>query len=118
MTDEISAEKPQVNGVRVSGKQWKVAKEPLRVRAIGLKKSAWEKKKEKADAVKLAKLKEKQMKDEKEQARKEKIDMLKAKREAKAEKERYELLAQKMHAKKVERIRRREKRNKLLADGR
>jgi rRNA-processing protein CGR1 len=42
------------------------------------------------------------------------IDGIKARREAKAEKERYAKLAEKMHQKRVERIKRREKRNKLL----
>lgn len=39
---------------------------------------------------------------------------IKDKRAAKAEKERYELLEAKMHRKRVERLKRREKRNKLL----
>lgn len=39
---------------------------------------------------------------------------IKDKRAAKAERERYELLEAKMHKKRVERLKRREKRNKLL----
>lgn len=39
---------------------------------------------------------------------------LKDKRAAKAEKERYEMLEAKMHRKRVERLKRREKRNKML----
>ena len=42
------------------------------------------------------------------------IQAIKDKRVAKAEKERYEKMAEKMHAKRVERLKRREKRNKLL----
>lgn len=42
--------------------------------------------------------------------------MLKERREKKEENERYERLAAKMHAKKVERMRRREKRNKALKE--
>lgn len=42
------------------------------------------------------------------------IQGIKDRREAKVERERYELLAQKMHKKRVERLKRREKRNKLL----
>jgi rRNA-processing protein CGR1 len=42
------------------------------------------------------------------------IQGIKDKRTAKAEKERYEKLAEKMHRKRVERLRRREKRNKML----
>lgn len=43
-----------------------------------------------------------------------KIQAIKDKRAAKEERERYEKMAAKMHAKRVERLRRREKRNKLL----
>lgn len=42
------------------------------------------------------------------------IQAIKDKRAAKEEKERYERMAEKMHAKRVERLKRREKRNKLL----
>ena len=43
----------------------------------------------------------KELKDEKETARKQKLDDLKRRREIKEEKERYERMASKMHAKKV-----------------
>ena len=42
------------------------------------------------------------------------MQSIKERREKKAERERYEQLAAKMHAKKVERLKRKEKRNKLL----
>lgn len=42
------------------------------------------------------------------------IQAIKDKRAAREEKERYEKMAEKMHAKRVERLKRREKRNKLL----
>ena len=42
------------------------------------------------------------------------IKAIKDKRVAKEERERYEKMAEKMHAKRVERLKRREKRNKLL----
>lgn len=42
------------------------------------------------------------------------ITAIKDKRAAKEERERYEKMAEKMHAKRVERLKRREKRNKLL----
>lgn len=42
------------------------------------------------------------------------IQRIKDRRAAKDEKERYEKMAQKMHSKRVERLKRREKRNKLL----
>lgn len=43
------------------------------------------------------------------------IQRIKDKRAAKEEKARYEKMAEKMHAKRVERLKRREKRNKLLS---
>jgi rRNA-processing protein CGR1 len=42
------------------------------------------------------------------------VEGIKSRRAAKIEKERYDKLAEKMHKKRVERIKRREKRNKLL----
>lgn len=42
------------------------------------------------------------------------IQAIKDKRAAKEERERYEKLAEKMHIKRVERLRRKEKRNKML----
>ena len=42
------------------------------------------------------------------------IQAIRDKRAAKAEKERYEKMAETMHKKRVERLRRREKRNKML----
>ena len=78
------------------------------------------------------KAKEQEMKDEKEDERQvrqdagylyghsakgsyqKRIQAIKDKRAAKEDKERYEKMAEKMHAKRVERLKRREKRNKLL----
>lgn len=45
---------------------------------------------------------------------KRRIQAIKDKRAAKEERERYEKMAEKMHRKRVERLKRREKRNKLL----
>lgn len=104
----------QLLGKRI--KEWKEVKKPLRVKAIGVSKSSWDKKREKDLALKAIKAKERELKEEKETERKERIEQIKARREAKAERERYELMAAKMHAKKVERMRRREKRNKLLKE--
>jgi len=42
------------------------------------------------------------------------VQGIKDRRAAKEEKERYEKMAAKMHAKRVDRLKRREKRNKLL----
>lgn len=83
--------------------------------------------------MQTVKAKEKEMKDEKEAERQvsnlggptmecfetnrriqAKVQAIKDKRAAKAEKERYQKLAEKMHRKRVERLKRREKRNKML----
>lgn len=57
-----------------------------------------------------------ELKDEKVAVKQERIADLKRRREIKEEKERYERIATKMHAKKVERLRKKEKRNKLLKE--
>jgi rRNA-processing protein CGR1 len=57
------------------------------------------------------------MKEEKAATRQRWIQGITDRRAAKAEKERYEKLAEKMHRKKVERLRRREKKNKMIKSG-
>lgn len=68
------------------------------------------------DALAAMKTREKELKDEKVAKKEEMINKIKEKREKRAEKERFEKLAEKMHAKKVDRLRRREKRNKALKE--
>ncbi|MCJ1315492.1 hypothetical protein MMC15_000812 [Xylographa vitiligo] len=65
-------------------------------------------------ALAATKAKEKEMKEEKEAARQERIAAIKDKQARKAERERFERMAETMHRKKVERRRRREGRNKKL----
>ncbi len=95
--------------------------------------TSYEKRVEQRKATSAVKAKEKEMKDEKEAERQvrlaafniirkvtgltvwqRRIEALRAKRAAKEEKARYEKLAETMHRKRVERLRRREKRNKML----
>lgn len=106
-----NAKVAQVTGVRKNGKQWHDTKKPFRPNAgqtSYAKRAA--KQAQEAEVKKL----EKEMQAEREEERQRKIQAIKDKRAAKEEKERYELMAAKMHAKRVERLRRREKRNKLL----
>lgn len=103
-------------GVRVSGKQWKTAKAPVRASAIAVPKKSWDKKLEKRLQEQRMRAKEKAMKEEKENAHKERIQKIKDRRAAKEERERYELMAKTMHAKKVARLRKKEKRNKMLKE--
>lgn len=109
-------------GVRKSGRVWKAQKTPLRIRAVGLSKrdTAWERKRREQLALKAFKEKARELKEEKEAERKvcvicyivlflelltspfflqRVIEARKAHKLAKEEKERYELLAKKMHAK-------------------
>ncbi|ANB12967.1 Cgr1p [Sugiyamaella lignohabitans] len=101
-------------GMRVSGKQWKESKKPLRTNAVV--KTAWEKKRLAQLELKAIKAKEKELKDEKQAATQARIKAIKEKKAAKEEKERYAKLSEKMHAKRVARLRKREKRNKLLKE--
>jgi rRNA-processing protein CGR1 len=103
-------------GRRVSGKEWKVTKKPMRIRALGVQKKDWEKKRAKKLEEQLAKVKERELVEEKKQVQRDRVAAIKAKEEAKEEKQRYEKLAEKMHAKKIARLRKREKRNKMLKE--
>jgi rRNA-processing protein CGR1 len=127
----LSAKTAQVTGQKKNGKNWHENKAAFRPNS-GLTSYAKraEKQKQEAEVKKM----EKEMKEEKEQERQvrliiirvyavlqfsntfwqRKVQAIKDKRAAKEEKERYELLAAKMHAKRVDRLRRREKRNKML----
>nr|POF12732.1 rrna-processing protein cgra [Quercus suber] len=98
-------------GMRVNGKQWHPTKKAFRPTAgqtTYAKRVA--KESQRAETKKL----EQEMKTEKEAERQRKVQAIKDKRAAKEEKARFELMAAKMHAKRVERLKRREKRNKLL----
>lgn len=97
--------------VRVNGQNWKSSRTPFRP---GAGQKSYEQRTLETKARTLTKARETELKDEKEAERQRRIQALRDKRAAKAEKERYELMAVKMHKKRVERLRRREKRNKLL----
>ncbi|KAI5465935.1 hypothetical protein BGZ63DRAFT_374912 [Mariannaea sp. PMI_226] len=98
-------------GMRKNGKQWHPVKKAFRPTA-GLK--SYEKRTQERALMAQVKAKEKEMKAEKEEERKLRIQALKDKRARKEEKERYEKMAETMHKKRVERLKRKEKRNKLL----
>lgn len=119
-TENIAVvEDTKIRGSNISGRPWKTEKAQFRPasRVVKNKKlTSWELKKQKRLEDKQFKDRLKALKDEKEDARLQKIQLLKDRREKQAEKERYEMLASKMHAKKVERMRRREKRNKALKE--
>ncbi|KAI5787141.1 hypothetical protein EDC01DRAFT_174685 [Geopyxis carbonaria] len=111
----VSATVTDPAGARKNGKQWKPTKTQFRPGMSSARKS-YEARQVDRIALAAMKAREKEMKDEKVQARADLVAKIKEKREKKAEKERFEKLAVKMHAKKVERLRRREKRNKALKE--
>ncbi|KAI5305270.1 hypothetical protein KEM56_004847 [Ascosphaera pollenicola] len=109
MADAPTAPKPL--GQRVNGKNWKDNKKAFRPTS-GL--TPYEKRLQQRKELEAIKEKEKEMKDEKEAERQRRIQAIKDRRAAKEEKIRYQLMAEKMHKKKVERRKRKEKRNKLI----
>ncbi|KAJ5489556.1 rRNA-processing protein cgrA [Penicillium diatomitis] len=98
-------------GMRKNGKNWHSTKKAFRPTA-GL--TSYAKRQETRKQLEANKEREREMKEEKEAERQAHIQRIKDKRAAKEEKARFEKMAEKMHAKRVERLRRREKRNKLL----
>lgn len=111
------APKGKGEGARVNGKDWKIKKDAFRVKSLGVKKlSSWKLREQKKIEEEQFKARIKDLKKDKEDIKQQRIADLKRRREIKEEKERYERMAAKMHAKKVERMRKREKRNKLLKE--
>lgn len=111
---KIQAKDPG-QGSRVSGKWWKHDRKAFRINSLGLK-SSWKKKQ-------AARMKDKEFKERLNALKQEKEDewqahtsRIKERRKKAAENERYEYLATKMHRKKLERLKRREKRNKMLQE--
>jgi len=98
-------------GMRKNGKQWHAPRKAFRP-ASGL--TSFAKRTQARTDLAATKAKEKEMKEEKEAERQRRVQAIKDKREAKAEKERYEKMAATMHRKRVERLKRKEKRNKLI----
>lgn len=106
--------KDKSQGGRVNGKDWKIQKDAFRVKRLSVKPTTYKQREEQRNKEKAIREKIKELKEEKSDDRKTKLEARKKREEAKAEKERYALLATKMHAKKVDRMRRREKRRKAL----
>ena len=98
-------------GRRVNGKNWHPQKKAFRPTA-GM--TSYARRKALDLKKQTTKLREQEMREEKEAERNQRIQTIKDRRKAKEEKERYERMAEKMHRKLVERRKRREKRNKLL----
>lgn len=111
------AEKEITEGPRVNGKNFKIKKDAFRVRSLGVKKlNTWQLREKKKLEEEQYKARIKDLKQEKEDEKNLRVAEIKRRREVKEEKERYERMAEKMHAKKVERMRKKEKRNKALRE--
>lgn len=111
------AEKDIAEGSRVNGKDYKIKKDAFRVKSLGVKKlNTWKLREQKKLQEDQFKARINGLKQEKTDEKNRKTDELKKRREAREEKERFEKIALKMHAKKVERMRKKEKRNKLLRE--
>ncbi|OJJ95168.1 hypothetical protein ASPACDRAFT_127689 [Aspergillus aculeatus ATCC 16872] len=111
MSSSSASVTPSVKGMRKNGKNWHDSKKPFRPTA-GM--TSYAKRLETRKHQEAVKEHERELKEEKEAERKAHIQRIKDRRAAKEEKERYEKMAEKMHRKRVERLKRREKRNKLL----
>lgn len=105
------------DGSRVNGKEWKMLKDAFRIKTVGVSKmSSFEARRKKRQEEEQYKARLQNLKQEKEDIKNARLAELKRRKDIKEEKERYEKMAQKMHAKKVERLRKKEKRNKLLKE--
>lgn len=109
--------KDKGDGARVNGKDWKISKDAFRVKSLGVKKiSTYEKREQERLAKQQYRARLDALKQEKEDIKKQRVAEIKKRREDKEEKERYARIAAKMHAKRVERLKKREKRNKMLKE--
>ncbi|WPK27018.1 hypothetical protein PUMCH_004389 [Australozyma saopauloensis] len=109
--------KDKDEGSRVNGKDWKIKKDAFRLKSAGVRKlNTWKLREEKKLQQDQYKQRLNDLKKEKSDEKSRKVEEIKKRREAIEEKKRYEQIALKMHAKKVERLRKKEKRNKMLKE--
>lgn len=109
--------KGEDEGPRVNGKNWKISKDAFRLRSAGVRKlNTWKARSEKKLQEDQIRARIKDLKQEKSDEKTRKVEEIKKRHAAIEEKARFERIAQKMHAKKVDRLRRKEKRNKLLRE--
>lgn len=109
--------KEKGEGNRVSGKEWKIKKDAFRLKSAGVRKlNTWKLRELKTLQEQQFKQRIKDLKQEKADEKNKKVEEIKKRRDAIEERKRYEQIALKMHAKKVERMRKKEKRNKMLKE--
>lgn len=101
----------------MNGKDWKIKKDAFRVRTLGVAKRELYKKREQERLFeKQYKARLAELKDEKNSDKKKRIDNIKRRHELKEEKERYARIAAKMSKKRAERLKRKEKRNRMIKE--
>ncbi|CAI8501527.1 hypothetical protein ACO0OL_002650 [Hanseniaspora opuntiae] len=109
-----------MDGINKSSRTWKAYKvtKSLKPNNAITKKTSWDKKREQAMKEKEFKDKLAQMKQEKKDLKLEKLNARKEREQKKIEKERLEILHKRLNQKRIDRLRRKEKRNKALSEGR
>lgn len=113
----MNTEKDPSKGSRVNGKDWKPTKDAFRVRSIGVTKlNSFQKRTAKKLQEDQYKARLQELKDEKKNEKQSRLAETKRRQEIKAEKERFEKMTAKLNRKKAERLKRKEKRNKLLKE--
>ncbi|ORY76688.1 Cgr1 family-domain-containing protein [Protomyces lactucae-debilis] len=111
------AQQITVPSVRVSGKQWKLPKTATtRSQLPSSRRTPYALRQQESQRQKEVKIKESELRAEAKQELENRKRAIQEKREKREEKERFERLKEKMHKKTVDRIKKREKRNKLLKD--
>jgi rRNA-processing protein CGR1 len=116
-TDIAPASAAATPAVRVSGKQWKLAKKATtRSQLPASRRTSYALRQQEAQKQREIKLKETELRADAKQELEDRKRAIQEKREKREEKERFEKLKEKMHKKTVDRIRKREKRNKLLKE--
>ncbi|KAL0074224.1 Cgr1 family-domain-containing protein [Phycomyces blakesleeanus] len=98
---------------RVSGKAWKIQKTPtIRAQKAKTLRRTWEQRSAERTRDQTVKALERQLKDEKKAEKDRKREITQERRKIQEEKERMELLATKMNAKRLARVKKRELRKK------
>ncbi|OLL23464.1 rRNA-processing protein cgrA [Neolecta irregularis DAH-3] len=106
-----------IPGIRKSGKQWKPPSKPSRRTQISASlKTSWSQRSALREKLAQIKSHELRLHTEKLAEKERRVGIIKERRAQAAEKERFALLEAKMHKKKVERMRKKEKRNKMLKE--
>ncbi|KAL9111961.1 MAG: hypothetical protein Q9227_003581 [Pyrenula ochraceoflavens] len=102
---------PPTKALRKNGKSWHPTRTPFRP-SSGL--TSYAKRQQAQQRTNAMREHEREMKAEKEAARERFVEGIKERRRKKEEQVRFEKMEEKMHRRRVERLKRREKRNKLL----